>query len=349
MSSPWWVSTRQNDGVSLPRDQDTLLVLAIIETTTSESTKYVQYMCFLPLVNYEIVGTFRGNGDTILARFEHESFSWATGYILISMGPKPIDLLKSTVAYQQSLSPSPSKPVPLPYPDLSSDLYSGELTYCTWNSLQGPIPRTATSTIKTLKSFPLIPNNLLIDDGWQTTINGQMSEYGAQPYWLDGYNTLGEVISEVKSLGVERVGVWHTVLGYWGGVSRKSEAFKHIPFLTLRKSWGAQYDIIHPLHADTFFDAWYKQLSDWGVDFVKCDDMAEIEDMDSCIDDDANSFALRTVRTAYVLAIKKNVEKYFSGRNIWYFSPLLKRLMQVYVTFSATFAWSLFSFPLERA
>ena len=163
-----------------------------------------------------------------------------------------------------------------------------------------------------------MPNNLLIDDGWQTTENRQMSAYGAQPYWLDGYKSLGEVITQVKKLGVERVGVWHTVLGYWGGISRSSETFKSVPFLTLRKNWGATYPIIHPLQVDNFFDTWYKQLSDWGVDFVKCDDMAEIEDMDSCTDDDGNSFPLRTVRTAYVLAIKRNVEKYFNGRIIWY-------------------------------
>jgi hypothetical protein len=286
--------------------------------TTSRSTKHVQYMCLIPLVSKEIVGTLRGEKDVILARFEHEAYEWGFGQLVISLGPKPIDLLKSTVAFQQSLYPPPAKPIPLPYPDYSSELYAGKLTYCTWNSLQPPIPTTATSAIKALTSFPLMPNNLLIDDGWQTTENRRMSAYSAQPYWLDGYKSLGEVITHVKKLGVERVGVWHAVLGYWGGVSRSSKTFKDVPFLTLKKSWGATYSIIHPLQVDAFFDTWYSQLSDWGVDFVKCDDMAEIEDMDTCTDDDGNSFPLRTVRTAYVLAIKRNVEKYFHGRIIWY-------------------------------
>jgi len=145
-----------------------------------------------------------------------------------------------------------------------------------------------------------------------------MSAYGAQDYWLDGYKSLGDVISKAKKMGVERVGVWHTVLGYWGGISRSSETFRYVPFLTLRKNWGATYPIIHPIQVDRFFDTWYKQLSDWGVDFVKCDDMAEIEDMDSCVDDNGTAFPLRTVRTVYVDAIKRNVQKYFSGRIIWY-------------------------------
>ena len=185
------------------------------------------------------------------------------------------------------------------------------------------MPRTATAMMRTLESFPVVPNNLLIDDGWQTTTGDrQMAGYGAQEYWLDGYKSLGDVISQAKKMGVERVGVWHTVLGYWGGISRSSETFKYVPFLTLRKNWGATYPIIHPLQVDRFFDTWYKQLSDWGVDFVKCDDMAEIEDMDSCSDDSGTSFPLRTVRTAYVTAIKRNVQRYFGGRIIWYTSPL---------------------------
>ena len=319
-SRTWWLSTRQNYGTQLPRDQDTICLLAEVETDTPHSTKHFQYMCFIPIVAHEIVATLRGEKDIVLARFEHESFDqWTYGQVVISLGPKPISLLRATVAFQQRFIVRPSPPV---YTDKSHELYRGQLTYCTWNSLQDPVPRTATSMIKTLESFPLVPNNLLIDDGWQTTTGSrQMSAYGAQEYWLDGYKSLGDVISKAKKMGVERVGVWHTVLGYWGGISRSSETFKDVPFLTLRKNWGATYPIIHPIQVDKFFNTWYKQLSDWGVDFVKCDDMAEIEDMDSCVDDNGTSFSLRIVRTAYVSAIKRNVQKYFAGRIIWYFPP----------------------------
>jgi hypothetical protein len=219
------------------------------------------------------------------------------------------------MAFQQRYHPPQAPPS---YTDKSHELYNGRLTYCTWNSLQGSVPRTAPSIIRTLESFPIVPNNLLIDDGWQSTNDRQMSAYGAQEYWLDGYKSLGDVISKAKGMGVETVGVWHTVLGYWGGISRSSETFKYVPFLTLRKRWGATYPIIHPIQVDRFFDTWYKQLSQWGVDFVKCDDMAEIEDMDSCTDDNGTLFPLRTVRTAYVEAIRRNVQKYFAGRIIWY-------------------------------
>ena len=229
-------------------------------------------------------------------------------------------LLRATVAFQQRYDQPPSPPI---YTDKSEELYRGRLTYCTWNSLQDPVPRTATAMMRTLESFPVVPNNLLIDDGWQTTMGDrQMAGYGAQDYWLDGYKSLGDVISKAKKIGVERVGVWHTVLGYWGGISDRAKRSNMSPFSTLRKNWGATYPIIHPLQVDRFFDTWYKQLSDWGVDFVKCDDMAEIEDMDSCSDDNGTSFPLRTVRTAYVTAIKRNVQRYFGGRIIWYTSPL---------------------------
>jgi Raffinose synthase or seed imbibition protein Sip1 len=290
----------------------------MIETDTSRSTKYVHYMCILPLITFAIVGSLRGDHDSILLRFEHESTVRATGQVLISLGQKPISLLRETVAYQQSLHPPSPKPNPPPFPDHSADLYRGKLTYCTWNSLQPPTPTTATSIIRALESFPLMPNNVLIDDGWQTVENRQLAAFGAQPHWLDTFSDLGAVIRHIKSMGVQRVGVWHTVLGYWGGFSRSSPQFKNVPFLTLRKNWGATYPILHPWQAGAFFEAWYARLAEWGVDFVKCDDMAEIEDMDSCVDDAGKAFPLFTVRGAYVQAIRRNVERFFSGRIIWY-------------------------------
>jgi len=290
----------------------------MIETDTAGSTKYLQYMCILPLVTSDIVGSLRGDKDTILARFEHESVYWAYGKILVSLGQRPVHLVNETIAFQQSIDPPRPKPIPPPFPDHSADLYKGKLTYCTWNSLQPPTPTTATSIVKALESFPLTPNNVLIDDGWQTVENRQLAAYGAQASWLDGFASLGAVISHVKKMGVERVGIWHTVLGYWGGFSRSSETFQNVPFLTLRKNWGAVYPIVHPYQVHGFFETWYRQLSEWGVDFVKCDDMAEIEDMDSCVDDEGNSFPLHMVRAAYVEAIRRNVERFFAGRIIWY-------------------------------
>lgn len=233
------------------------------------------------------------------------------------MGSKPIELLKATVAFHQKLIPKTPTPYPPGISDLSSEIYRGKLTYCTWNSLQPPTPTTATSMFKALKSFPLVPNNLLIDDGWQCETARQMTAHDANSYWLDGHESLKQVITQAKHLGVERVGVWHTVLGYWGGVSR-SETFKHHKFATLRKRWGAEYSIIHPDEVDSFFSTWYQHLSASGVDFVKCDDMAEIEDMDWCTDENGDVVPLRYVRTEYVNAIKRNVAKYLSGRIIWY-------------------------------
>src|SRR5271154_3578071 len=129
----WWLSTRQTNGTQLPQDQDTVCLLAELETDTPRSTKHFRYMCFTPLVSHEIVVTLRGEKDIVLARFEHESFEWMYGQVIVSLGPKPISLLRSTVALQQRFVAPPSPPV---YTDKSDELYRGRLTYCTWNSLQ---------------------------------------------------------------------------------------------------------------------------------------------------------------------------------------------------------------------
>jgi hypothetical protein len=97
---------------------------------------------------------------------------------------------------------------------------------CTWNSLHPPTPATQTSVFKTLEHFaslspPVRPSILLLDDAWQhkDAATNQLLSFDALPEFLDGMKTLGEVVRKAKEeFGIQRVGVWHTIQGYWCGV-----------------------------------------------------------------------------------------------------------------------------------
>ncbi|GEM08999.1 raffinose synthase protein Sip1, glycoside hydrolase family 36 protein [Rhodotorula toruloides] len=94
---------------------------------------------------------------------------------------------------------------------------------------------------------------------------------------------LREVVGRVKERGVERVGVWMTLCGYWHGLHPDcslADAY------TLRRF--TVESAVHPSHSGhmylpaqsdlrTFYDDYFSSLRAAGVDFVKVDDQATVD------------------------------------------------------------------------
>ena len=140
-----------------------------------------------------------------------------------SSSPDPYALLKTAA---QTLCPLASyvNPIPLPLPGLG---------WCTWNSFY-----TALSPSKILAAvtqLPMTPNWILIDDGWQHTSlsspatapadGADGAQWGAKlaglapdPHKFPN-NTLKDLITALRDLKVSKVIAWHTIGGYWTGVS----------------------------------------------------------------------------------------------------------------------------------
>uniref|UniRef100_A0A0K3CVX5 BY PROTMAP: gi/342318945/gb/EGU10900.1/ Proteophosphoglycan ppg4 [Rhodotorula glutinis ATCC 204091] n=1 Tax=Rhodotorula toruloides TaxID=5286 RepID=A0A0K3CVX5_RHOTO len=94
---------------------------------------------------------------------------------------------------------------------------------------------------------------------------------------------LREVVRRVKEMGVERVGVWMTLCGYWHGLhpDRSLADAYTLRRFTVHSAAHPSYNghIYLPAQSDlrTFYDDYFSSLRAAGVDFVKVDDQATVD------------------------------------------------------------------------
>ncbi|GAA5987926.1 hypothetical protein JCM11641_004584 [Rhodosporidiobolus odoratus] len=94
---------------------------------------------------------------------------------------------------------------------------------------------------------------------------------------------LCDAVRRVKERGIERVGVWMTILGYWHGIHPDGALGDSYDFrlTTFRSSAHPNYSycFFFPSPADlpTFYRDYFSSLKAAGVDFVKMDDQATVD------------------------------------------------------------------------
>ncbi|WVW81834.1 hypothetical protein I302_103831 [Kwoniella bestiolae CBS 10118] len=171
------------------------------------------------------------------------------------------------------------------------DLWDG-LGICTWESLfddEGNRIRPTKDLLLSLIPDESIPmKTLLIDDGWQHTHSTPTHRrlISFEPY-EDFGGSLEEVVSAIKGRGIERVGVWLTLQGYWEGIHPSSELIgrygcreyiKGKPEGGLEDEAGSNGDTVWlppPESAKRFWNDWFGGLRGAGIDFIKCDNQAD--------------------------------------------------------------------------
>ncbi|KPI42247.1 putative galactinol--sucrose galactosyltransferase 6 [Cyphellophora attinorum] len=158
--------------------------------------------------------------------------------------------------------------------------------YCTWNGLGQDLTRARLlDGLKTLAAQGVKFNTLLIDDNWQSLgkTGLDFSEPGFRGWSRFEANEegfpggLGSVITEIKKRypWIQYVGVWHALLGYWGGLSHDTEFTSNYKTrmvrAKLRLNTPGDVLIIDPDDIHRFYDDFYSFLRSSGVDFVKTD------------------------------------------------------------------------------
>ncbi|MDO5977348.1 Sip1-related alpha-galactosidase [Flavivirga spongiicola] len=161
--------------------------------------------------------------------------------------------------------------------------------WCSWNALGEDVTEKklmdAVATFSENK-FPL--PFMLIDDGW-LSINDekQLTSFNFDTTkFPNGFKASAEKLKTTH--GVKNIGVWHTMNGYWSGVSKNN--FK----LNSDKPLMPYYDK-NDVHADSlsgityhtpnavsnsgqnFYNAWYEYLKNQGINFVKVDQQSVIK------------------------------------------------------------------------
>ncbi|KAL1897225.1 hypothetical protein Cpir12675_002407 [Ceratocystis pirilliformis] len=158
--------------------------------------------------------------------------------------------------------------------------YDG-LGYCTWNSLgQQLTAQKLYNALDQLAENKIDVSSLIIDDNWQS-INSKgddqskfsMTRFEALASAFPG--GLKQTIAAIKSKhpNIKHVAVWHTLFGYWGGVSPNSEISERYQVVeaSRRNDMGGPMHVVSANDVARFYCDFYSFLSSCGIDGVKTD------------------------------------------------------------------------------
>jgi raffinose synthase len=157
------------------------------------------------------------------------------------------------------------------YPDVLD--YLG---WCSWDAFYQKVDEQGVlAKAEEFNNLGLPVRWMMIDDGWSTITDGKLQALDAnQEKFPQG---LAHTVSMLKEQnGVKWVGVWHTIVGYWGGIHPESTLAKSLGNYLYQTADGSLIPYPDPALGFGFWHAWHGYLQRQGIDFVKVDSQAAI-------------------------------------------------------------------------
>ena len=200
--------------------------------------------------------------------------------------------------------------------------------WCTWDAFYREV--SAQKVRAGLQQFAMggvAPKFLILDDGWQSVERQPTGEERLVAFKANAkFNgDLSLTVEMAKQeFGVETFLVWHTIVGYWGGVSGKDlhgydvkDQMRHFGEGIMAHCpqfnelwWGNLVGFVSPEKIGQFFDEYHAYLASQGVDGVKVDSQALLEGISH-----GHGGRIRVTR-AYRDTLEKSAEAHFNGRLI---------------------------------
>ncbi|TYG90829.1 hypothetical protein ES288_A12G213900v1 [Gossypium darwinii] len=349
----WWmIPGYGKSGSEIPLETQ-LLLLEIKEESVVEDddssgppTPTTFYVLFLPVLDGDFRTSLQGTPANEL-QFCAESGdanvqnSQILEPVFINSGDNPFELIKNSIKSTRALSDIENKKIPA---------HLDWFGWCTWDAFYTEV--NSQGIKEGLQSFSdggCSPRYLIIDDGWQDTVNefqkeGEPLIEGTQfatrlvdikenskfkssesDAWC---NNLHEFINMIKGkYGLKYVYVWHALTGYWGGVLPSSETMKKynpkiVYPIQSPGNIGNLRDIIpdslekygvgiiDPQKIFDFYNDLHSYLSSNGVDGVKVDAQNFIETLGS-------GFGGRVLLTRrYQQALEQSTSRNFKDNNL---------------------------------
>ncbi|RPB21592.1 raffinose synthase Sip1 [Terfezia boudieri ATCC MYA-4762] len=162
--------------------------------------------------------------------------------------------------------------------------YDG-LAYCTWNGLGREITEDKIlGVLQDLADNGIKVSALIIDDNWQSLISRKWDKFEADSTQFP--RGLKATVSTIKIRfpHITHVAVWHATFGYWDGIAPGGWVDKNYKTKTLKWHGGNNIMIVAEDDIGRLFDDFYKFLADCGVDGVKADVQASLDELDRGVD-----------------------------------------------------------------
>ncbi|TYI81986.1 hypothetical protein E1A91_D05G191500v1 [Gossypium mustelinum] len=289
----WWMIPRTGSSASdIPLETQMLLLKARQGPTSSQST----YIIFLPVLDGNFRSSLQGNssdelefcvksGDPAVVTSESPKA------VFVNYGDHPFDLVKDSMMILEkqfgtfALRETKQTPGMLDW-----------FGWCTWDAFYSDVnPQGIKDGLMSLSQGGTPARFLLIDDGWQDTIN-EFLEQG-EPF-VDGLqfrsrlanikenkkfrrianeansktpSDLKEFISDIRTFDLKYVYVWHALLGCWGGLVPNAVATKNYdPKL--------RYPILSPVYLANMRDISMDSMGKYGICLVDPDKISQFYD-----------------------------------------------------------------------
>ncbi|XP_017979161.1 PREDICTED: probable galactinol--sucrose galactosyltransferase 2 isoform X2 [Theobroma cacao] len=308
----WWMIPRVgSSGSDIPVETQMLLLEAKEGPTSDDASDHSTYIIFLPVLDGKFRSSLQGNTSDEL-EFCVESgdpaivTSQSLNAIFVNYGNHPFDLVKDSMMILEkqfgTFAHRETKQMP------------GMLDWfgwCTWDAFYQEVnPQGIKDGLMSLSQGGTPARFLIIDDGWQDTVNDfqkegepivEGSQFGGRLASIKENKKFRRISNEAKSkaprdlkefvsdikktFGLKYVYVWHALLGYWGGLAPNTLGTKmynpklRYPVQSPENMGDISLDsmekygigVIDPDKISQFYDDLHRYLVSQNVDGVKVD------------------------------------------------------------------------------
>jgi raffinose synthase len=315
---PYWMKARAGTRLADVPPETQSFVAKLTDTT---------FLLLVPLVGELTRFSLRGRPDGTLALVGEtgDAFTPTDGglALYVAVGTDPFALVRAgaeSVAKRLGIGKlRREKPVPAAFHDFG---------WCTWDAFYQEVSEAnVLRGLESLRAAGTPPRFLILDDGWQESVRRATGEkrltgFGANEKFPGGLAPLVERTK--RDYGLRTFIVWHSMVGYWGGVDGgalsgygvidQTRQFGdgvlfHEPSFN-HEWWGNLVGFVPAENAARFFDDYHAALAREGVDGVKVDSQAVLEGLST------GQGGRVAVTRAYRKALETSVQKHFAGRLI---------------------------------
>ncbi|KAF4351306.1 hypothetical protein F8388_010860 [Cannabis sativa] len=357
----WWMIPRVGKSASEIAMETQMLLLEAKEELdleeeilSSEPIKSIEnntfYILFLPVLDAMFRSSLEGNPKNELrlcveSGDDKVQTSQAMESLFVNSGDNPYELMKDSIKilakHKGTFSHIEMKKVPS---------HLDWFGWCTWDAFYTKVdPQGIEEGLKSFKEGGCLPKFLIIDDGWQETVNefhkeGEPFVEGTQfatrlvnikenskfrsSSSKETSTDLHEFINLIKEkYGLKFVYMWHALAGYWGGVLPSSKSMeKYNPKIAYPiqspGNTGNLTDIamdslekygvglVDPEKILSFYNDLHSYLASCGADGVKVDVQNLLETLGS-----GNGGRVKITRQ-YQEALEESVARNFGDNNL---------------------------------
>ncbi|KAL5544041.1 hypothetical protein UlMin_007825 [Ulmus minor] len=353
----WWMIPRVGkSGSEIPMETQLLLLEAREESalqneiSSSPSNENTFYILFLPVLDGLFRTSLQGTSANEL-QFCVESgdakvqTSQALEGLFVNSGDNPFELIKNSIKIlekkKQTFSHIENKKIPA---------HLDWFGWCTWDAFYTQVnPEGIEEGLKSFMDGGCLPKFLIIDDGWQETINEfqkegeplvegtqfasrlvdikENSKFKSSGSGNTSTNLHGFIDVIKEKYGLKFVYMWHALAGYWGGVLPSSETMReynpklaypiqspgnigNLRDVAMDSLEKYGVGLVDPEKIFEFYNDLHGYLASCGVDGVKVDVQNLLETLGS-------GYGGRVAITRrYQEALEQSVARNFSDNNL---------------------------------